>query len=230
MRRYDVVPGSWPDRPRSPPRRRRASTYLNPGEGRAQFEPRARRGAAGKCWRAIRRGLPRRPFDHYRRQWPALARDRAAPDGFDGSAAPRCASGTQACADGKADEAVTALEYAAGVACPAPCGSSAAYADGDGVDKNTLRAFNISAISRSRTPTIRQKHRRRRAAVGSAFVAPFGTSNLEGIPDTYVKPDAVRAHHSTIMPRPISQIPMPSIIWRGSIAKAPRGQAPRVRR
>jgi TPR repeat protein len=108
-----------------------------------------------------------------------------------GSAALR--SGTQALREGKADEAVTALEYAAGQGVPGAMWKlGRMYADGDGVDKNTLRAFEYfrdltvaHAYDPPNTPQAR--------FVGSAFVA-LGHIYLEGIPDTYVKPDAVRAH------------------------------------
>jgi TPR repeat protein len=102
-------------------------------------------------------------------------------------------SGTQALRDGRTDEAVTALEYAAGQ------GVSAAmwklgrmYADGDGVDQNRQRAFEYfrdlaktHAYDPPGTPQAR--------FVANAFVT-LGHFYLEGIPETAVKADPVLAH------------------------------------
>jgi hypothetical protein len=107
-----------------------------------------------------------------------------------GSAALR--SGTQALREGKAEEAVTALEYAAGQGIPGAMWKlGRMYADGDGVDKNMLRAFEYfrdltvaHAYDPPNTPQAR--------FVASAFVG-LGHIYLDGIPDTSVKPDPVRA-------------------------------------
>ena len=65
------------------------------------------------------------------------------------------------------------------------------YADGDGVPHNDLRAFEyfsrIADANAEEGPDAPNS-----AAVASALVA-LGTYFLEGIPNTYVKPDAARA-------------------------------------
>jgi uncharacterized protein len=107
-----------------------------------------------------------------------------------GSAALR--SGTQALRDGKPDEAVTALEYAAGQGVPGAMWKlGRMYADGDGVDRNALRAFEYfrdltvaHAYDPPNTPQAR--------FVASAFVA-LGHFYIDGIAETYVKPDPARA-------------------------------------
>jgi TPR repeat protein len=101
-------------------------------------------------------------------------------------------SGTQALREGKPGEAVTALEYAAGQGVPGAIWKlGRMYADGDGVDKNKLRAFeyfqNLTkahAYDPPGTPEAR--------FVANAFVS-LGQIYLEGIPETRVKADPSRA-------------------------------------
>jgi TPR repeat protein len=102
-------------------------------------------------------------------------------------------SGTQALRDGKPDEAVTALEYAAGQGVPGAIWKlGKMYADGDGVDQNRLRAFEYfrdlaraHAYDPPGTPQAR--------FVANAFVA-LGHFYLEGIPDAAIKADPSIAH------------------------------------
>ena len=102
-------------------------------------------------------------------------------------------SGTQALRDGKTDQAVTSLEYAAEQGVPAAQWKlGRMYADGDGVDKNKLRAFEYfrsltqaHAYDAPGTPQAR--------LVANAFVA-LGNFYLDGIPDSAVKADPARAH------------------------------------
>ena len=72
-------------------------------------------------------------------------------------------SGTQALRDGRPDEAVSSLEYAAGKGVPGAMWKlGRMYADGDGVDQNKLRAFEyFQNISPRRMLTIRRVHRSR---------------------------------------------------------------------
>jgi uncharacterized protein len=101
-------------------------------------------------------------------------------------------SGMQAVRSGKPDQAVTSLEYAADQGVPGAMWKlGRMYADGDGVDKNMLRAFEYfrdltvaHAYDPPNTPQAR--------FVASAFVG-LGHIYLDGIPDTSVKPDPVRA-------------------------------------
>jgi hypothetical protein len=97
-------------------------------------------------------------------------------------------SGTQALRAGKAGEAVTALEYAAGKGVPGAMWKlGRMYADGDGVNQNKLRAFEYfrdltktHAYDPPGTPQAR--------FVSNAFVT-LGHFYLEGIPNSSVKPD-----------------------------------------
>jgi uncharacterized protein len=100
-------------------------------------------------------------------------------------------SGTQALRAGNTAQAVNELEYAADQGMPAAQWKlGRMYADGDGVQKNTLRAFEyFSRLTRAHgddapgTPQAR--------FVANAFVS-LGQFYLEGIPNS-VKPDPDRA-------------------------------------
>ena len=102
-------------------------------------------------------------------------------------------SGTQALRDGKPDQAVTALEYAANQGVPGAIWKlGRMYADGDGVNQNKLRAFEYfrdltktHAYDPPGTPQAR--------FVANAFVT-LGHFYLEGIPDTAIKADPSIAH------------------------------------
>src|SRR5262249_56415632 len=101
-------------------------------------------------------------------------------------------SGTQALREGKPDQAVTALQYAAEQGMPGAMWKlGRMYADGDGVDQNKLRAFeyfkNLTKTYADDPPGTQQAR-----FVASAFVA-LGHFYLDGIPDTYVKADAAVA-------------------------------------
>src|SRR5215207_8324448 len=101
-------------------------------------------------------------------------------------------SGTQALRDGRPDEAVTSLEYAAGKGVPGAMWKlGRMYADGDGVDKNKLRAFeyfqNLTKGHAYDPPGTPQSR-----FVANAFVS-LGQIYLEGIPETSVQPDPYRA-------------------------------------
>ena len=77
-------------------------------------------------------GVPRPPASI-----PQAAAKRVAP-----TAGEALRSGTQALRDGKPDQAVTSLEYAAEQGAPGAMWKlGRMYADGDGVDQNKLRAF-----------------------------------------------------------------------------------------
>jgi hypothetical protein len=101
-------------------------------------------------------------------------------------------SGTQMLRDGKTDEGVVELEYAARQGTPGALWKlGRIFADGEGVDKNTLKSFEYfreltlaHAYDPPSTPQAR--------FVASAFVA-LGHFYLDGIPDSYVKPDPARA-------------------------------------
>jgi TPR repeat protein len=101
-------------------------------------------------------------------------------------------SGTQALRAGNTEQAVNELEYAADQGMPAAQWKlGRMYADGDGVQKNTLRAFEyFSRLTRAHgddapgTPQAR--------FVASAFVS-LGQYYLEGIPNSAVKADLDRA-------------------------------------
>jgi TPR repeat protein len=100
--------------------------------------------------------------------------------------------GTQALREGKRDEAVTSLEYAAEQGVPAAQWKlGRMYADGDGVDKNRLRAFqyfqNLTKAHAYDPPGTPQSR-----FVANAFVS-LGQIYLDGIPETSVRPDPSRA-------------------------------------
>jgi TPR repeat protein len=101
-------------------------------------------------------------------------------------------SGAKALRAGKTDQAVTSLEYAAqqGVAA-AQWKLGRMYADGDGVDKDNLRAFEyfrrIVSEHADETPGTP-----RGLMVANAFVA-LGHFYLDGIPESPVQSDARRA-------------------------------------
>src|SRR5215218_8139395 len=89
--------------------------------------------------------------------------------------------------------AARALEYAAGQGhALALWKLGRMYADGDGVPQDDLKAFEyfskIADENAEETPNSPNA-----AVVSSAFVA-LGSYFLDGIKDTYVKPDAARAH------------------------------------
>src|SRR5206468_12323213 len=96
--------------------------------------------------------------------------------------------GTRALRDGKPDQAMTALEYAAEQGVPGAMWKlGRMYADGDGVAQNKLRAFeyfrNLTKAHAYDPPGTPQAR-----FVASAFVA-LAHFYLEGIPDTAVKAD-----------------------------------------
>jgi len=101
-------------------------------------------------------------------------------------------SGTQMLRDGKTDEGVTELEYAARQGEPGALWKlGKIFAEGDGVDRNMLRSFEYYrdlTVARAYDPPNTPQAR----FVASAFVA-LGRFYLDGIPDTYVKPDPGRA-------------------------------------
>jgi exopolysaccharide production negative regulator len=102
-------------------------------------------------------------------------------------------SGTQALRDGNADQAVTALEYAAQQGMPGAMWKlGRMYADGEGVTQNKLRAFeyfrNLTKAHAYDPPGSPQSR-----FVASAFVS-LGNFYLDGIPDTEVKSDLMMAH------------------------------------
>src|SRR5205085_5232517 len=101
-------------------------------------------------------------------------------------------SGTRALRDGKRDEAVIALEYAARQGVPGAMWKlGRMYADGDGVDRNALRAFeyfrDLTMAHAYDPPNTLQAR-----FAANAFVS-LGRFYLDGIVDTYVKADPVRA-------------------------------------
>jgi uncharacterized protein len=122
--------------------------------------------------------------------------------GFDGTRAPPNSpaptpfeafrSGAAALKAGQTEKALTALEYAA------EAGHTAAqwklgrmYADGDQVPQNDLRAFQyFSRIANSHAEDSPEAPQSR--YVANAFVV-LGHYYLDGIPNTTVKPDALRA-------------------------------------
>jgi len=101
-------------------------------------------------------------------------------------------SGTQALRDGKTDQAVSALEYAAAKGVPGAIWKlGRMYADGEGVDQNKLRAFEyFRTLARAHAydPPNTQQAR----FVANAFVA-LGHFYLEGIPGSEVEADPNRA-------------------------------------
>jgi len=102
-------------------------------------------------------------------------------------------SGAQALREGKPDQAVTKLEYAAEQGMPGALWKlGRMYADGDGVDQDKQRAFeyfkNLTKAHANDPPGTPQAR-----FVASAFVA-LAQFYLDGIPDTAVKPDPAYAH------------------------------------
>jgi TPR repeat protein len=118
---------------------------------------------------AARRPIPRaKPFDAFR-------------------------SGTQALREGRTDQGVTALEYAAQEGIPGAMWKlGRIYADGDGVTKNQLRSFehfrNLTRAHAYDPPGT--AHAR---FVANAFVM-LGHFYLTGIPDSDIKADPKIAH------------------------------------
>jgi uncharacterized protein len=109
------------------------------------------------------------------------------------AAAEALRSGTQALREGKRDQALTALEYAAEQGVPGAIWKlGQMYADGEVVDQDKLRAFeyfkNLTQQHAGDPPGTPQAR-----FVASAFVA-LGHFYLEGIPETPVKPDSGVAH------------------------------------
>ncbi|HEY7301634.1 MAG TPA: tetratricopeptide repeat protein [Xanthobacteraceae bacterium] len=107
---------------------------------------------------------------------------------YPAAAAEALRSGAQALREGKRDQAVTALEYAAEQGVPdAMWKLGQMYSDGEGVDQNKLRAFeyfkNLTQTHANERPGTRQAR-----FVANAFVA-LGHFYIDGIPDTAVKPD-----------------------------------------
>jgi TPR repeat protein len=101
-------------------------------------------------------------------------------------------SGTQALRAGNTEQAVNELEYAADQGMPAAQWKlGRMYADGDGVPKNTLRAFEyFSRLTKAHGDDVPGTAQAR--FVANAFVS-LGQYYLEGIPDAAVKPDPDRA-------------------------------------
>jgi hypothetical protein len=124
---------------------------------------------------------------------PLTARPNPVPSQGPRSGGQALRSGIQALRDGKPDEAVTALEYAAGQGVPdAMWKLGRMYADGDGVDKNKMRAFEYFrdlAKAHAYDPPGTSQAR----FVASAFVT-LGHFYIEGIPDSAVKADPKVAH------------------------------------
>jgi exopolysaccharide production negative regulator len=101
-------------------------------------------------------------------------------------------SGTQALRDGRTEQGLTALEYAAGQGVPGAMWKlGRMYADGDGVIQDDLRAFEyFSRIANAHaedSPSAPQA-----TIVANAFVA-LGRYYLNGIPNSKIKPDTDRA-------------------------------------
>jgi uncharacterized protein len=101
-------------------------------------------------------------------------------------------SGTQALRAGNTEQAVNELEYAADQGMPAAQWKlGRMYADGDGVQKNTLRAFEyFSRLTKAHGDDVPGTAQAR--LVANAFVS-LGQYYLEGIPNSAVKPDPDRA-------------------------------------
>src|SRR6202163_250503 len=101
-------------------------------------------------------------------------------------------SGTQALRAGNTERAVNELEYAADQGMPAAQWKlGRMYADGDGVPKNTLRAFEyFSRLTKAHGDDVPGTPQAR--FVANAFVS-LGQYYLEGIPNSAVKPDPDRA-------------------------------------
>jgi uncharacterized protein len=101
-------------------------------------------------------------------------------------------SGTQALRAGNTEQGVSDLEYAADQGVPAAQWKlGRMYADGDGVPKNTSRAFEyFSRLTKAHGDDVPGTPQAR--FVANAFVS-LGQYYLEGIPDSAVKPDPERA-------------------------------------
>jgi hypothetical protein len=101
-------------------------------------------------------------------------------------------SGTQALRAGNTKLAVNELEYAAEQGMPAAQWKlGRMYADGEGVPKDTLRAFEyFSRLTKAHGDDVPGTPQAR--FVANAFVA-LGQYYLEGIPNSTVKPDPDRA-------------------------------------
>jgi hypothetical protein len=102
-------------------------------------------------------------------------------------------TGVLALRDGRTDQAVTSLQYAAEQGVPGAMWKlGRMYADGDGVGQNKLRAFeyfrDLTKAHADDPPGTPQAR-----FVASAFVA-LGHFYLEGIPDTPVRADPTVAH------------------------------------
>jgi exopolysaccharide production negative regulator len=102
-------------------------------------------------------------------------------------------SGTQALREGRTNQGVMALEYAAGQGVPAAMWKlGRIYADGEGVDRNELRAFEyFRDLTRKHAydpPGTAQAR-----FVANAFVS-LGHFYLEGIPNSEIKADPAVAH------------------------------------
>lgn len=101
-------------------------------------------------------------------------------------------SGTQALRAGHTEEAVSELEYAAEQGMPAAQWKlGRMFADGDGVPKNTLRAFEyFMRLTKAHGDDVPGTQQAR--FVANAFVS-LGQYYLEGIPDSTIRPDPDRA-------------------------------------
>ena len=101
-------------------------------------------------------------------------------------------SGTQALRAGNTEQAVSELEYAAEQGMPAALWKlGRMYADGDGVPRNTLRAFEyFSRLTKAHGDDVPGTQQAR--LVANAFVS-LGQYYLEGIPNSAIKPDPDRA-------------------------------------
>jgi uncharacterized protein len=101
-------------------------------------------------------------------------------------------SGTQALRAGNTEQAVSELEYAAEQGMPAAQWKlGRMYADGDGVQKNTLRAFEyFSRLTKAHGDDVPGTPQAR--FVANAFIS-LGQYYLEGIPNSAIKPDPDRA-------------------------------------
>jgi TPR repeat protein len=101
-------------------------------------------------------------------------------------------SGTQALRAGNTAQAVNELEYAADQGMPAAQWKlGRMYADGEGVQKNTLRAFEyFSRLTKTHGDDVPGTPQAR--FVANAFVS-LGQYYLEGIPNSSVKSDPDRA-------------------------------------
>jgi TPR repeat protein len=101
-------------------------------------------------------------------------------------------SGTQALRAGHTEQAVSELEYAAEQGMPAAQWKlGRMYADGDGVPRNTLRAFEyFTRLTKAHGDDVPGTPQAR--FVANAFVS-LGQYYLEGIPDSAIKSDPDRA-------------------------------------